>query len=107
MFGTGIDERRVGLDQIRAQAERDWSQSDSAAFLWSWQSVSTFGSVACVAAEGSVRAQAGGQELSIPVRLTATLEPREGRWRIVQAHFSAPLTGEAAGESFPESGQSQ
>jgi hypothetical protein len=32
MFGTGVDEKRVGVAEIRAQAERDWSQTDVAAF---------------------------------------------------------------------------
>jgi hypothetical protein len=35
------------------------------------------------------------------MRLTAVLERREDRWRIVQAHYSAPLANQAEGESFP------
>src|SRR6478672_1914543 len=60
LIGTGADERRVGSAEIRAQAERDWSQSDSAMFDFNWNSVSAAGSVAWVASEGVVRASAGG-----------------------------------------------
>jgi hypothetical protein len=28
LYGTGADEKRQGLAEIQAQAERDWSQSD-------------------------------------------------------------------------------
>ncbi len=43
LYGTGADEKRIGLEQIRAQVERDWSQSDSAAMVLDWTSVSAAG----------------------------------------------------------------
>ncbi len=43
LYGTGADEKRIGLEQIRAQVERDWSQSDSAAMMLDWTSVSAAG----------------------------------------------------------------
>lgn len=101
MFGTGVDEKRVGVAEIRAQAERDWSQTEAAAFEFGPYVVSATGAVAWVAAEGGAHVEVGGQALDLPIRLTAVLERREERWRIVQAHYSAPLANQAEGESFP------
>jgi ketosteroid isomerase-like protein len=101
MFGTGADEKRVGLDEIEVQAKRDWSQSDSTALAFGWTSVSAAGPVAWLAADVAFRLTADGQELEIPGRLTAVLEKRGEEWLIVQAHFSAPGTAQAEGESFP------
>lgn len=33
MYGTGADEKRIGLNAIRTQAERDWAQTDASAFV--------------------------------------------------------------------------
>ena len=46
MYGTGADEKRVGLAEIRAQAERDWSQTEAAAIKHDTVSVSATGSPA-------------------------------------------------------------
>jgi ketosteroid isomerase-like protein len=101
MFGTGVDERRVGSEQIKTQAERDWAQSDESVFSWNWHLVSMAGSAAVVSAEGEVQAKVGGQEINLPIRFTGALEKRGDKWLFVHAHYSAPLSGEAAGESFP------
>lgn len=101
MFGTGADEKRIGLSEIEAQAERDWAQSDSSAIAFGWTSISAAGSVAWLAADVTFRFAAGGQEMSMPGRLTTVLEQRGEEWLIVQAHFSAPVAAQAEGESFP------
>ena len=101
LIGTGADERRVGQAELRAQAERDWSQSDSAAFDLTWNSVSAAGSVAWVASEGMVRASAGGQEVTLPVRMTTVFEQRDGKWLLAQAHGSFPAQEQSEGQSWP------
>ena len=101
LIGTGADERRVGPAEIRIQAERDWSQSDSATFDLNWTSVSAAGSVAWVAAEGVVRASAGGQEVTLPIRMTIVLEQRNGKWLLAQAHASFAAQEQAEGQSWP------
>ena len=35
MFGTGIDEKRIGPEEFRLQAERDWSQMEDFSFNFS------------------------------------------------------------------------
>lgn len=101
LIGTGADERRVGLAEIRTQAERDWSQSEASAVELGWYAVSTAGSGACVAADMAFKVTIGGQEMSLPGRFTAALEKRGERWLVVQAHYSVPMAGQEEGESFP------
>jgi hypothetical protein len=61
MYGTGADEKRVGLAEIQAQAERDWSQSEAAAIIYRWTSVSAAGSVAWVAGDAAFKLKAAGK----------------------------------------------
>ena len=103
MFGTQADEKRVGLAEIQAQAERDWSQTEAGAIEYGWTLVSAAGSVAWVAADITFKAKVMGQELSLPGRLTAVLEKRGDQWLIAQSHFSLPAPGQE-GESFPSEG---
>ena len=46
MYGTGADEKRVGIAEIEMQAQRDWSQTDSSVVRYGWMSVSAAGDVA-------------------------------------------------------------
>lgn len=102
MIGTGADEKRVGIAQIKAQAERDWAQTESTALTWGpWQMVASSGSVAWVATDATFKVKAGGQDITLSGRMTAVLEKRGDTWLIAQAHFSMPYSGQAKGESFP------
>ncbi len=101
MIGTGADEKRVGLQEIRTQIERDWRQSESAAIKPERTSVSASGAVAWVAADLSLQARVKGREIVMPGRLTVVMEKREGRWLWMLSHLSVPAGGQAAGESFP------
>lgn len=101
LFGTGADEKRVGVSEIRAQAERDWAQSEAFSLEWCWSSVSAAGSVAWVAVDGVGHVTASGQQIHLPLRLSAVLEHRGASWLWMQAHASLPAPEQAAGESFP------
>jgi ketosteroid isomerase-like protein len=101
MYGTGADEKRIGLAEIKAQAERDWSQTEAANITFDWTSVSAAGNVAWVAADATFKIRAGGQDMAFPARLTAVLEKRGEQWLFVQSHFSFPAGGQAEGEAFP------
>lgn len=100
MFGTQADERRVGLAEIKTQAERDWSQTEAGSMEYGWSSISAAGPVAWAAAEMTFKVKVEGQELAFPGRLTAVLEKRGEQWLIVHSHFSMPAPGQE-GESFP------
>jgi ketosteroid isomerase-like protein len=83
MYGTGADEKRIGLAEIQAQAERDWSQTESTAVTYEWISVSAAGSVAWASTDASFKLKADGQEMSLPARITFVLEKRGEQWLIV------------------------
>lgn len=101
LFGTGIDEKRIGRDQIRFQAERDWAQTEALAFNLTWHQISAAGPVAWVAAEGLGQGKVGGQEIEFPLRMTAVLEQRGDKWLLVQSHVSLPAPGQEEGDSVP------
>lgn len=100
IYGTGADEKRIGPEQIRAQVERDWAQSDSLSLSFDWSSISAAGPVAWAAMDGSFKVRAGGQEMTVPARVSLVLENRGGRWLVVHSHFSTPAAGQQEGHSF-------
>ena len=100
LYGTGADEKRVGPDQVRAQVERDWAQTESIEMSYSWKSISAAGPVAWAALDGAFKIRAGGQSMELPVRVTLVLEKRGNRWLIVHSHFSTPAAGQAPDSSF-------
>jgi ketosteroid isomerase-like protein len=102
VIGTGADEKRIGTDEIKAQAERDWSQSEAMTFELEWYTVSAAGPVAWIAADCIVHATIGEKDNSFILRFTAVLEKRGDRWYIMQSHGSAPMSDQSEGKSFPE-----
>src|SRR5215831_15734695 len=70
MYGTGADEKRLGLAEIQVQAERDWSQTETASLTYKWISVSAAGSVAWAATDAVLEVKAGGQSMTLPLRIT-------------------------------------
>lgn len=101
LYGTGIDEKRIGREQFKFQAERDWSQTDALAFNFTWHQVSAAGPVAWVASEGLGQGKVGEQEIAFPLRMTAVLEQRGDKWLLVQSHISLPALGQEEGDSVP------
>jgi ketosteroid isomerase-like protein len=100
MYGTGADEKRVGLSEVEAQVKRDWAQSEATSMVLDWHSISAAGPVAWMAADMAFKAKVGGDEITLPGRLTTVLERRGEDWLIAQAHFSFPAGGQAQGQSF-------
>jgi len=100
-MGTGGDEKRIGLAEIKALFERDFSQFEDASLKIGWHSVSAAGSVAWVVADLILHANTGVSEISLRVRSTTVLEWRGDRWLIVQFHSSLPAAGQKEGEAFP------
>jgi ketosteroid isomerase-like protein len=99
-IGTGLDEWRVGPQQFKAQVERDFAQSEALSLDYEPLVVSEAGPVAWVAGRATVRARVDGQDLTLTGRFTAVLEQRDGRWLLVQTHFSLPAAEQAEGRSF-------
>ena len=99
-IGTGPDEWRVGPEQFRAQVERDFAQSEALSVDYEPLVVSEAGPVAWVAGRATVQARVDGQDLTLTGRFTAVLEQRDGRWLLMQVHFSLPAAAQAEGRSF-------
>jgi len=99
LYGTGEDEKRCGLLQIRAQVERDWEQTEQAQLHFDWISVSAADPVAWLAADGAFLLRVAGQKITLPTRLTMVLEQRDNRWFIMQAHFSTPSVSQEEGHA--------
>ena len=100
MYGTGADEKRIGLNAIRTQAERDWAQTDASAFVLQAPAISSSGTVAWASADLIFDVESGGQKMAFPGRFTGMFEKRAGKWLVVQAHFSLPAAQDE-GESVP------
>ena len=101
LFGTGPDERRIGHEDIRAQIQRDFDQSEAITITWGWHRITVSGRVAWVAAEAQVHARVQGHDLQVPLRVTFICEQRKQRWLVAQGHLSSPMPGQAPGQSFP------
>ncbi len=99
LYGTGADEKRVGAEQVRAQVERDWAQTEGIELSITWKSISAAGSVAWAALDGAFKIRAGGQDMALPMRVSVVVENRGGKWLIVHAHFSTPAAGQEEGKS--------
>lgn len=100
LYGTGADEKRIGLEQIRAQVERDWAQTESISMTFSWISISAAGPIAWAAIDGTFDFRADGQEGRLPARVSFVLERRDDHWSIVHAHFSTPSQVQDEGQSI-------
>jgi ketosteroid isomerase-like protein len=101
LFGTGIDEKRIGRDEFKAQARRDWAQTEALAFNLNERRVSAARPVAWIASEGLGKGKAGGQEFEFPFRMTAVFEQKGDRWYMVQGHVSLPAPAQEEGDSVP------
>lgn len=95
-YGNGEDEKSIGIEGIREQAEHDWIQDASLSLEVQWSSISSAGSVAWLAADIKIHAGVGGIEMVMPARLTAVLEKRAGKWFFMQWHASLPTVDEPA-----------
>jgi ketosteroid isomerase-like protein len=102
LFGTGIDEKRIGREEFKFQAERDWEQMDELNFDLTWYTISAEGPVAWMAADATGSGTAGGQQIEFPLRFTGVFKQEGGdEWRLIQSHVSLPAGGQEEGNSVP------
>jgi len=100
-IGTGLDEKRLGLEEVKRQLKRDFAQSDDLSWDSGWHTVSAAGKVAWVAGDLTLHAKIGGRKITLPMRSTTVLEKRKGKWLVVQLHNSMPYPEQKARQSFP------
>jgi hypothetical protein len=82
------DEIRFGREQVRAQIERDLSQSDSMSISYDGLRVGGTGDVAWCYADVTAQASIGPDLVTMPMRFTATAQKSGDGRRFVQAHLS-------------------
>ena len=90
IINTGTDARHVGIDAIGRVLSDTLNQYGVYTHEYSWMQVSSAGSVAWVTAEGNARSSGDAGDISVPIRFTAVLEKRDGRWLFLQRHVSMP-----------------
>jgi uncharacterized protein (TIGR02246 family) len=101
-FGTGVDEVRIGRQEIEEQARRDFAQAERLAARLGEVSIYGTGDVAwATVSNAMVEASVIGQDQRFPLRITAVLRRADGRWLIHHAHISTPMAAQDAGQSFP------
>ena len=98
VIGTGEDEKRTGLEEIKIQFERDFCQSDQLTVEFKNVSVSELGPVCWVAGDTHVYFTAENKAMRVFLRFTGVLANRDGKWLFVQTHFSLPFS-DSPGES--------
>ena len=101
IVGTGEDEVRFGLEEIRTQVERDIAQADSISMGFEDLRMSVVGDAAFAYADAVLAGSADGEQFRLPVRMTAGLVRAGDDWRIAQIHVSVAFGEQAEGESFP------
>lgn len=101
VVGTGADEVRFGLADIRAQVERDMSQADEISVVMENPRFNIAGDAAFVYTDARFVGSAGGESFELPVRWTVGLINAEDGWKVAQFHVSVAYGEQAEGESFP------
>ncbi|MBI1277595.1 MAG: DUF4440 domain-containing protein [Anaerolineaceae bacterium] len=101
LYGTGMDEKRVGKDEVQFQIERDFAQSEEFSCTLDWNQVGTNGNVAWIASDVTVMVKVpGAQEMSFPARLSTVMQNYDGRWLFEHFHLSVAAAGQDEGDSF-------
>jgi uncharacterized protein (TIGR02246 family) len=80
--------RYVGPDQIKKSYENDFAQFKSLITKYTWVSVAGKGDLAWFAADSISAVDMGEEKLNVPARWTGLLEKRQGKWLLIQSHFS-------------------
>ncbi|MEZ4667284.1 MAG: nuclear transport factor 2 family protein [Anaerolineae bacterium] len=101
LYGTGMDEKRVGKDEVQLQIERDFAQSEEFSCTLDWNQVGTNGNVAWIASDVTLMVKVpGAHEMSVPARLSTVMQNYDGRWLFEHFHLSVAAAGQDEGESF-------
>ncbi|MCW4029965.1 MAG: nuclear transport factor 2 family protein [Candidatus Bathyarchaeota archaeon] len=102
VIGSGADERSLGPEEFGKSAKRDWAQSETASINLGDTKVSMAGVIAWFAADVTFQFAIRGEQSKLPGRLTGVMEKREGKWLLMQMHFSTPSSQQQQGQSWPQ-----
>ena len=102
-FGTGADEKRRGLKEIKEQLIRDWSQSDSDSLAVLHIDHEQNGDSGWLAVEFKVSVNTDQEIENLVARGTFVMERKHADdWKIAHMHVSLPSSEQDAGMSFPK-----
>lgn len=100
-LGTGRDEYRIGIDEIKAQFQRDWSQSESGHFSMTKHVHSSSDGKTWGSCEFLAKIIIDGKEHSFPhLRASIFLEEVDGEMKIAHLHSSFADPMQEEGDSF-------
>ena len=99
-FGTGRDEKAVGIAEYKKFLERDMAQCDRISIGFQDLLISAEGTVAWVACGCTITADLSGKTQTIVMRASIVLKGTGHGWLIAHIHLSVPDTNQQAGEAF-------
>jgi uncharacterized protein (TIGR02246 family) len=97
IFGTDAAERWVGYEEFRTAAEQQFAAMESVQISAYDEvfKIHNSGDVAWCSSIADIAGVSMGEDFEMAgLRFTAVLEKRDGKWMIVQAHFSVPVEGQ-------------
>jgi len=101
LWGTGIDEVRVGLEQVEIQLRRDWQQSEKSAIeIVSFVTTPHDSIWTAAICAGRITVE-GKEHLFENLRGTIILAFEDGIWKISHMHASFPDFRNPDNNSFP------
>src|SRR5262249_52205829 len=89
-IGSGPEEIAIGRAQIEAINDLTMSEPESMSVTPRWHVISREGPASWVTGESDVRVVVEGNELDFRFRYTCVFVRRDGKWPMVNAHFSVP-----------------
>ncbi|HVP94649.1 MAG TPA: nuclear transport factor 2 family protein [Methanoregulaceae archaeon] len=99
-FGTGADEKAIGIDEYRKFLARDMAQCDKVSIEFSDVHIFGEGTVAWVACGSTIRADKDERTSIIVMRATFVLRGTGHDWLITHLHLSVPDRDQKDGEAF-------
>ena len=87
-FGTDPEEQWYGFEQIRANFEENFRTYGKWTIMSKNLLVHSFGEMAFFSDEVELAARFGDSSIAEPARMTGALVRKDGKWKIIQAHFS-------------------
>lgn len=101
MWGSGIDEYRVGLKQVEEQLKRDWSQSEKCEIEVLSYVPTTHDALWAAALCNAKITIEGKEHCFLDLRGAIIIEKENERWKISHMHASFPDYRNPSNGSFP------
>jgi len=100
-YGTGKDEKAVGIEQLKQSLARDFTQAKSISVQRTLAGFGRSGAIAWTAHEVIFKVQTDKGDVRMEGRLSMVLQKKGGKWLVEHTHFSAPLAEQQEGQSYP------